>query len=162
MTPLDPAAIGRLAYEAQETAGRTPDAVIVRELRRAGIRGTMAEPAYRAAYLACERAWRGLAFPPGEARASRPRYGTTRTLTPAVLWAAYQAGETQHEIARRYGLGRNAVSKRSFRLGFRLQGARSGRVTVVVGPCVECGTPRPVGELDQRRRCRGGCAEAAA
>ncbi|HEY8535074.1 MAG TPA: hypothetical protein VIL25_01445, partial [Vicinamibacterales bacterium] len=127
----DPVAIGRLAAALQDQ-GRTPDATIRRELRRAGLRGDMTDPEWRAAYLACEREWRKIAFSPeDDTRAARPRHGATRLLTPAVLWAAYQSGETQHDIARRYRIGRDAVRKHSYRLGFRLRGSSKGEVLII-------------------------------
>lgn len=170
--PLDPTAIARLAAEART---ETPDAVIRRELRRAGIRGTSAlgmrdcadtrSAEWRAAYLACEREWRAITYgrPETERHGPRQRYPGTQHVTATVLWHAYQRGESQADIARRFSTTRALVAKRSYRLGFRLRpGGRPGEPRLLRGPCLECGRPRPVEALNQYRRCRGGCDHAYA
>src|SRR5690606_14479095 len=132
--------------------------------RRAGIRGTSAlgmrdcadtrSAEWRAAWLACEREWRAIAFPEGQpteraGTRSRQPYGRSSKITAAVLWHAYQCGERQKEIARRYSVSASSVCKRSQRLGFRLRyrPGTSGPPQIVAGPCLECGRPRPVEAL---------------
>ena len=168
--PLDPTAIARLAAEART---ETPDAVIRRELRRAGIRGTSAlgmrdcadtrSAEWRAAYLACEREWRAIAYgrPETERHGPRQRYPGTQHVTATVLWHAYQRGESQADIARRFSTTRALVAKRSYRLGFRLRpGGRPGEARLLRGPCLECGVSRSVAELNNHKRCRDGCDHA--
>src|SRR5690606_7013539 len=147
--PLDPTAIARLAAEART---ETPDAVIRRELRRAGIRGTSAlgmrdcadtrSAEWRAAYLACEREWRAITYGRSETErhGARQRYSGQQHLTAWMLWHAYQRGVWRAYIALRFSTTRALGSTLSYRLGFRLRpGGRPGEPRLLWGPCLECG-----------------------
>lgn len=145
--PIDVDKIARKALS--PPAGKCPDDVIERELRRAGVPGDFpSSREFRALWHLCATTYSDL-------RAQEPSRDLA-TITAAEFWALYARGASQHEMARRWGLGAGAVAQRSMDLGFVLRRGgdkyRPGHV-VSQGPCVRCGTSYAVARLDAAHVC---------
>lgn len=135
--------------------GKTPDQVIEEELRAAGIEGEFATSReFARLYQRCCGEYSDLI-------GAQPTRAAD-SLTAAELWAAYTDGVSQQTIARSLGLRLTAFVSRSFDLGFvRARDPENGWVyKLSEGPCLGCGEPCPITDLDSTHHCTS-CQESA-
>lgn len=155
MSVADELALAERAAEAalRSRGGRTPDQVIERELRAAGVAGSYSTS------RPFRRLWHRSAARYAELK--KERRVPAQEITARVLWAAYDRGLSQRQIGRRIGIDGGVVSSRSIELGFVLMRdpADGLRYVVESGPCLDCGALHPVEMLDEDRLCAA-CAPA--
>jgi hypothetical protein len=145
--PVDVEAIARKALS--PSPGQSPDDVIESELQRAGIPGGFSSSReYRELWHLCATTYADL-------RAKVPARDP-ETITAEVLWASYDQGLSQYDMARLWGLGAANVAQRSIDAGFvlsRRADYSSGRHVIAEGPCLRCGASYDVSRLDKAHAC---------